>query len=64
MERQVLYRFEEVEMLACSIRKVFNDDKLSVLLSQNGIIEAEKRHNRETNLNKILNIYKTIYSKR
>lgn len=63
-ETGLLYRFEEVEMLACSIRKVFNDDKLSVLLSQNGIIEAEKRHNRETNLNKILNIYKTIYSKR
>lgn len=53
----LLYRFEEVEMLAENIRKVFTDDKLAQQLSIGGIAAAEQRHNRQTNLKQLLSIY-------
>lgn len=56
----LLYRFEEVEMLADKIRKIFNDDSFSDMLSKNAIIVASKRHNREENLSQLLTIYKKI----
>jgi glycosyltransferase involved in cell wall biosynthesis len=59
-ETGLLYRFEEVEMLAENIRKVFTDDILAKHLSSNGISAAEQRHNRRTNLTQILNIYNTV----
>lgn len=59
-ETGLLYRFEEVRMLAEHIRKVFTDDILAKKLSVNGITAAERRHNRKTNLAQILNIYSKV----
>ena len=61
-ETGLLYRFEEVEMLAEHIRSIFTDDVLAEKLSLNGIAHAEKRHNRQTNLNQLLNIYSKVSS--
>lgn len=58
----LLYRFEEVEMLAENIRRVFTDDFLAKKLSVNSIAAAEQRHHRQTNLNQILNIYCKVSS--
>jgi glycosyltransferase involved in cell wall biosynthesis len=56
----LLYRFEEVEMLAHYIDRIFSDDKLCKHLSENGIQAASIRHNREQNLLTMLNIYDKI----
>ena len=56
----LLYRFEEVEMLAQNIHKIFSDNKLALTLSVNGITEAEIRHDRSTNLNNTLEIYRDL----
>lgn len=55
-----LYRFEEVEMLAFYIQKIFTDDSLTNHLSVNEIKCAQIRHNTKINLEKTLNIYKEI----
>jgi glycosyltransferase involved in cell wall biosynthesis len=59
-ESGLLYRFEEVEMLAENIRKVFTNDVLAIQLSKNGIQAAEKRHNRQINLEQTLSIYNKV----
>ena len=59
-ESGLLYRFEEVEMLAENIRRVFTSDEMTLQLSKNGIQAAEKRHNRQINRDQALNIYNTI----
>lgn len=56
----LLYRFEEVEMLAHYISNVFNDDGLASMLSKNGNEVALNRHDRIVNLEKLLSIYKEI----
>jgi len=56
----LLYRFEEIEILAENIRRIFTDDKLAIQLSSNGIEAASKRHDRQTNLKQILRIYNAI----
>ncbi|WP_308597086.1 glycosyltransferase [uncultured Parabacteroides sp.] len=54
-----LYRFEEVEMLAEKVCKIFsNKDK-----HKNMIEEATRRHNPETNSNRLFEIYKSIIEK-
>ena len=58
----LLYRFEEIEVLAEQIKLIFNDSEFANQLSKNGIIEATKRHNRDTNLKNTLNIYSEIIS--
>ena len=57
-----LYRFEEVEMLAQAIKKIFTNDSFSEKLSKNSIQVASERHHRKTNLNKTLSIYDDILS--
>jgi L-malate glycosyltransferase len=59
-ETGLLYRFEEIEMLAENIRRVFTDNKLCNHLSEQGIKAAELRHNIESNCEKIMHIYKNI----
>jgi L-malate glycosyltransferase len=59
-ETGLLYRFEEVEMLAENIRKVFYDDELSQQLSEKGITVAEYRHNIAVNCDRTISIYKSI----
>jgi L-malate glycosyltransferase len=58
----LLYRFEEVEMLAKCVTNIFLDHSLSKEISINGIVEAEKRHSYSENLKQILCIYKEINS--
>ena len=59
-ETGLLYRFEEYEMLADNIRRIINDAELAYKLSQNEIVVATKRHDREKNLKDLLNIYQSV----
>jgi len=56
----LLYRFEEIEMLAEQIRSIFNSPQLAQALSQQGIIAATKRHNQATNRDRMVQIYRLI----
>jgi glycosyltransferase involved in cell wall biosynthesis len=56
----LLYRFEEVEMLAYHIDRIFTDNKLCEHLSVNAINEASKRHDREQILLNTIDIYNNI----
>jgi len=59
-ETGLLYRFEDVEMLAEHIREIFNDNKLALHLSAHGIVAAEQRHNPISNYNKLIDIYNCV----
>lgn len=59
-ETGLLYRFEEVEMLAENIKQVFTDNQLTQHLSAQGIMAAELRHNHSANLEQMNNIYRYI----
>ena len=56
----LLYRFEEIEMLAEQIRSIFNSPQLAKELSKQGIIAAAQRHNQVTNRDQMLQIYSLI----
>lgn len=58
----LLYRFEEVEQLAQHLRRIFNDDNLAGILSENGRAEALKRHDREEITKNTIGIYTEISS--
>lgn len=59
----LMYRFEEVEMLAQHIMRVFEDDNLARHLGTQAEKVAKKRHNREINCQTNINIYETILAK-
>ncbi len=59
-ESGLLYRFEEVEMLAEYIRKIFTNNEIAVRLSKNGIKAAELRHNKQINVEQTVKIYNSI----
>lgn len=59
-ETGLLYRFEEVEMLAEHIRRIFTDTTLTMDLSENGIKAAKKRHHQKENLNRMIEIYRLV----
>lgn len=59
-ETGLLYRFEEIEMLAESVCRIFRDDELVSHISANGRQEAMKRHSKSTNVNQLNSIYKSI----
>jgi len=59
----LLYRFEEIEMLAYNIKRIFEDDCLAMRLSRGGKIAATERHDREKNSEKTISIYKKIIGK-
>lgn len=56
----LLYRFEDIEMLAENIRSIFTNNDLALQLSKNEIQIAEKRHNSTINLNQTISIYHKI----
>jgi glycosyltransferase involved in cell wall biosynthesis len=56
----LLYRFEEIEMLAENIRRIFNNADFAKLLSENAMQKASLRHNKSKNLEKIISIYSVI----
>ena len=60
-ESAVLYRYEEHEMLAESIHRLFGSAESVNRLSNQGRDEAMKRHDRRTNLNALKATYKNIY---
>ena len=59
-ETGLLYRFEEVEMLAQAITRLFTDEKLALELSEKSAKAALKRHDRQTNVRQLVNIYESI----
>ncbi|MFC4220509.1 glycosyltransferase family 4 protein [Flagellimonas marina] len=59
-ETGLLYRFEEVEMLAIYIKRLLEDKSLALKLGRNGHEAAKIRHNRQTNLEQLLSIYRSI----
>ncbi len=59
-ETGLLYRFEEVEMLAEHIRSLFTNTSLAQNLSTNGISAAEQRHHQTTNLQQMIKTYRSI----
>lgn len=59
----LLHRFEEVEMLASNICKVFADDKLAHQISENARECAAKRHNSIQNAEDLYKIYLKIANK-
>lgn len=59
-ESGLLYRFEEFEMLATNICKVFEDDKLALKISANAKVAATSRHNKEINSTSLYEIYSKI----
>lgn len=56
-ETGLLYRFEEVEMLAKQIHKIFTDPELSLKCSISGMRTANKRHHKKNNTEEYLKIY-------
>ncbi|WP_296622943.1 glycosyltransferase family 4 protein [Marivirga sp.] len=62
-ETGLLYRFEEVEMLAESICQVFKDQDLANKLSKQGKLAAAGRHSQSVNSEKLNSIYQTICKK-
>lgn len=61
-ETGLLYRFEEVEMLAENIRRVFVDKSSSERISLQEIKVAEHRHNKEINSQQMIKVYTNILS--
>ena len=59
-ETGLLYRFEETEMLAQHIIRLFQQDALAQALGENSIPVAQNRHDRKTNCETTLAIYKKI----
>jgi glycosyltransferase involved in cell wall biosynthesis len=55
-----LYRFEEYEMLAKYVCNIFESDELALKLSYNGRNVALKRHDRNTNVSNLMNMYHSI----
>ena len=56
----LLYRFEEVEMLAHSVCRIFADDALAEQLSEAGRQAAQQRHDRNNIAHTLYNLYKWI----
>lgn len=56
----LLYRFEEVEMLAKAVCEIFSNDEFAAKLSVNGNKSAILRHNKQFNAQKLSSIYQCI----
>lgn len=59
-ETGLLYRFEEFEMLANNIKRIFKDDNLSLQLSKEGKKVALFRHDSKKNTEDLLKIYNQV----
>ncbi|MEN9306554.1 MAG: hypothetical protein RL173_486 [Fibrobacterota bacterium] len=58
----LVYRFEEIEMLAESVCRLFDDPSLAQKLSRSGFARARERHDRTTNAHRLTEIYRNICS--
>lgn len=61
-ENGFLYRFEEYEIMASYIGRLFEDSNLTVRLSKNAREDTNKRHSRKTIQQRMLEIYREILS--
>ncbi len=59
-ETGLLYRFEEVEMLASCMRNLFENNDLARSLSEKEIEVATKRHHRQNNCKRLFQVYEQI----
>jgi glycosyltransferase involved in cell wall biosynthesis len=59
-ETGLLYRFEEVEMLAAAVCHIFANDSLALKLSKQSRKIAAFRHDKLINSKKLNNIYQSI----
>ena len=59
-ENGLLHRFEEVEMLASNICRIFADDELALKISENARVSAAKRHDRARNASDLYQIYQKM----
>jgi len=57
-----LYRYEEIEMLAFYICRIFSNDELAIELSEKSRLMASIRHNKQQNAITLNNIYSKIIS--
>lgn len=55
-----IYQHDAPYMLAFYISEIFDNDELANSFSKNSILHAQKTHNREDNLKKLLDIYLSI----
>jgi len=62
-ETGLLYRFEEIEMLAKSICRIFSNKNLANTISVNSRQVAKQRHNQKINTQKTYEIYQSICKK-
>lgn len=60
-ESGFFFDFKEYEYLAGRIMQIFEDDDLAQKLSENAIKSAEVWHQREKNVDDMINVYKEIY---
>ncbi|MGQ8338396.1 glycosyltransferase family 4 protein [Sunxiuqinia sp. A32] len=63
-ETGLLYRFEEIEMLASSICRIFSNRELALSLSEKSKLVASKRHNKIHNGEQLYQIYSRVYKKK
>lgn len=59
-ETGFLYRFEEVEMLADLVCRIFADSGLAMQFSENGRLSAQRRHDPIENTKQLLEIYNLV----
>ena len=62
-ETGLLYRFEEHEMLAHAVCRIFSENELADKLSKKGKMEATNRHNQLINAQRIYSIYQDVCKK-
>lgn len=63
-ESGLLYRFEEVEMLASNICAVFSNQELAKKISEKSQVAASKRHDKTANANKLISVYNQVVSQK
>lgn len=56
----LLYRFEETEMMAYNVCRIFADDSLAKVLSVQGMEAAKARHDGNANASRMLDIYRDV----
>ncbi|MFR1707970.1 MAG: glycosyltransferase family 4 protein [Clostridium sp.] len=58
-----IYPFDEPYMLSYYIKEIFKNDELAIKFSENGRKHANITHNKQRNLNRIIDIYNIINNK-
>lgn len=57
-----VYPFDEPDMIAYYVCKIFSDDALAATLSEQAVLHASKTHNRKNNRDRMIEIYMDIIS--